>query len=100
MRIAPAARRDLSMRNASLVIVLALSASACGSADGSTGPSKEPASSGKHPVSASSESSGFAPPELLDGYTRLEAKTVADIRPGDDITQCQYVMAPVDRDMD
>jgi hypothetical protein len=39
-------------------------------------------------------------PALREGYTRLEAKTIEEIAPGADVTYCQYLMAPVERDMD
>jgi hypothetical protein len=44
--------------------------------------------------------SSFNPPAAPEGYTRLTAKTVYDVKPGADVTYCQYIMAPFDRDMD
>jgi hypothetical protein len=34
------------------------------------------------------------------GYTRLVSPTVHDVQPGGDVTYCQYVMAPLDHDVD
>src|SRR5688500_1023161 len=42
----------------------------------------------------------FNPPAAPEGYTRLTAKTVYDVQPGADVTYCQYIMAPFDRDVD
>jgi hypothetical protein len=42
--------------------------------------------------------SGF--PARVPGYTRIVAPVVADLQPGDDRMECQYVLAPFDRDMD
>jgi hypothetical protein len=44
--------------------------------------------------------SGFNPPAAPEGYTRLTAKTVKGIESAADVTYCQYIMAPFDRDMD
>jgi hypothetical protein len=63
---------------------------ACGSNPGPSTPGDEPGPS----------TSGFNPPAAPEGYTRLTAKTIKDIKPGADITYCQYLMAPFDRDMD
>jgi hypothetical protein len=49
----------------------------------------------------SSESElGFNPPAAPEGYQRFKATTVPGIQPGKDVTYCQYVMAPTDRDLD
>jgi hypothetical protein len=88
------------MRNVfPLVVPLAFVVAACGSADGTPESGKKP-SSGKPSASESSGSGALVRPALREGYTRFETLTVADLQPGDDITRCQYVMAPVDRDMD
>lgn len=50
--------------------------------------------------SKGSEVTGFQPPPLSPGFTRLVVPSIPDIQPGDDIMYCQYVMAPTDRDMD
>jgi hypothetical protein len=65
------------------------------SACGSSGDSKpEPAEQGYPGGKA------FDPPAVQDGFTRIEAPVVSGIEPGADISYCQFVMAPVDRDMD
>jgi hypothetical protein len=43
---------------------------------------------------------GFDPPPPADGYTRIVAPVMKDLKPGDDIMHCQYVHGPFDRDMD
>jgi len=73
---------------------------ACGSSDGASGPGTKSSSPGKRSASASSESGELVRPALKEGYTRFETLKVDDIQPGDDLTRCQYVMAPFDRDMD
>jgi hypothetical protein len=104
------------MRNApSLIVFSALSLAACASGEmassqqGNASPPKNAASSREHAATASSPATSmdtpamtgaFNPPALLDGYTRLQAQTIPDIQPGTDVTFCQYVMAPVDHDMD
>jgi hypothetical protein len=74
------------MKNIVLVAaVLSLSVSACGSDDGErTGDVKQ----------------GFSPPPPKAGYTRIVAPAIKDIKPGDDVTYCQYVGAPLDHDID
>jgi hypothetical protein len=42
----------------------------------------------------------WAPAAPADGYTRIIAQTVTAIPPGGDITQCQYLQAPLDHDVD
>jgi hypothetical protein len=80
------------MRNfSSLIVLSSLSLSACGS-DSGTG--------SQGTANAPSEKVTFTPPALPDGYTRFRAETIVDVGPGDDVTHCQYVMAPLDRDMD
>ena len=43
---------------------------------------------------------GFNPPPPAAGYTRIVSPVVKGIRPGEDLTVCQYVQAPLDRDID
>ena len=70
-------------------LLLSLALVGCGSDPDSTAPGAPgPSTSGAN-----------FPPEP-DGYTRLVAKTVHDVQPGADVTYCQYIMAPFDRDMD
>lgn len=89
------------MRNAhSIAIFATLFISACSSSDGTAGSGKKPESSSGPSAKTSSETGAFILPPLAEGYTRVEARTVQDIEPGDDVTHCQYVMAPVNRDMD
>lgn len=88
------------MRNVSpLVVPVALLVAACGSADGTAESGKKPSSPAKS-ANASSETGKLERPALREGYTRFETITVDDLQPGDDVTRCQYVMAPVERDMD
>ena len=89
------------MRNLSLAVSLSLLVAACGSPDdGSPGTAKKSSNPGKRASSASTESGELTRPTLKEGYTRFETLKIDDIQPGDDITRCQYVMAPLDRDMD
>ena len=69
-------------------VVLSLLVIGCGSDPDS------PAPGGPSP------STSFNPPAEPEGYTRLTAKTVHAVEPGADVTYCQYIMAPFDRDMD
>jgi hypothetical protein len=45
-------------------------------------------------------SGGFSPPPPTAGYTRIVSPNVPGIQPGADLTVCQYVHAPLDRDID
>jgi hypothetical protein len=47
-----------------------------------------------------SGSGGFNPPPPADGFLRFKAETVHDVAPGDDVSYCQYVMEPLDHDVD
>jgi len=49
-------------------------------------------------IPAASADSQFPLPR--PGYVRIAAKTIKNIPPGGDITKCQYVMPPLDEDMD
>lgn len=91
------------MRNASTLAVLlaaSLPLSACGSGDGTPASGKQATHTRTSSASAPPESGAFSPPPTPEGFTRFEAATIADIQPGDDTTHCQYVMAPVDHDVD
>lgn len=81
------------MRSSSFSLVLAaLTLVGCGSGNGSTG---APASTG-----GPSGTGAFNPAPPPSGYTRITAATVHDVPPGGDVTYCQYVMAPLDHDVD
>ncbi|HMJ51614.1 MAG TPA: hypothetical protein VK540_06040 [Polyangiaceae bacterium] len=43
---------------------------------------------------------GFNPSPAAAGYTRIVSPVVRGIQPGADLTVCQYVQAPLDRDID
>jgi hypothetical protein len=73
-----------------LGILLSISSIGCGSDPDSGAPGGGPDPS----------TSAFNPPPAPEGYTRLSAKTIPDIGSGADVTHCQYLMAPFDRDMD
>jgi hypothetical protein len=68
-----------------------LGLAACG---GSGDSNPEPSDKGEPSTKA------FAPPAPQEGFTRLEAPVVHGIEPGGDISYCQFVMAPVDHDID
>ncbi len=88
------------MRNTlSLFVPVALSLSACGSDAATSGSGKPSTPSHTTPASTPTDPTSSLP-TLADGYTRFTAQTVTDIAPGDDVTHCQYVMAPFDHDMD
>src|SRR5690349_18302339 len=74
---------------------------ACGSAgDGRTAAStKKP---GKTPVETgdTAQAGAFDPPPVADGYIRFTAQTIHGVEPGSDVTYCQYVMGPMDHDVD
>lgn len=67
-----------------LLMATALSTCACGSEGGESSPSTTP--------------DMF--PATKAGYLRLTAKTISNIPPGGDVTKCQYLMAPLDHDVD
>lgn len=69
------------------LLLLTLSLTACGSTDGA-------------PPSTSAGPAAFTPPPVADGYQRLVAQTIPDIKPGSDVTYCQYVMGALDHDVD
>lgn len=68
----------------SAALLFSLQVIACGS-DDSSGPASP---------------QDFDPPAPLEGYTRLTSPTVPSVGPGADVTYCQYMMAPFDRDVD
>lgn len=75
---------------------------ACGASDDDAGPSSQGIDPGTKNSSGSHYDYGakFEPAAPAEGYTRLTAPVLKDIPPGADITYCQYVMAPVDHDID
>jgi hypothetical protein len=82
----------VTMRSSSiLVAVSSLFLFACGS--GGSDPSSQKGTS-------SAQSGAFNPPAVAEGYTRLVPTDVPTVAPGDDVTYCQYVMAPLDHDVD
>ncbi|HEX7672273.1 MAG TPA: hypothetical protein VF395_21905 [Polyangiaceae bacterium] len=79
------------MRNSSIsLVVVAIALSGCGSGPDGAGTSA--------PVPSGAEAFNPAPPPA--GYTRITAATVKDVPPGGDVTYCQYVMPPLDHDVD
>jgi len=68
------------------ISVLALGLAACGSS---------PDDERKLPHEQS-----FNPPPAKAGYTRIVAPVMANLAPGSDVMYCQYIQAPLDRDMD
>lgn len=76
--------------------VLAALLPGCGSGQASPGTS----SSGAQSDAGASSATGFDPPPPPEGYQRFAAATVPNVAPGDDVTYCQYVMAPLDHDVD
>jgi hypothetical protein len=78
------------MRTRSVLFVLTIATlPACGSGQGS-----------EAPPSTAPGAVVWNPPALEDGYTRIVSPTVHDVKPGGDVTYCQYVMAPFDHDVD
>ncbi len=93
------------------ICALAVISSVCVVACGSEGSSsKQPGSSPSakshattdtsSPSNAATPSAGFNPPDVADGYTRVVAPVIDSIPPGGDVTRCQFVLTPFDRDMD
>jgi hypothetical protein len=89
----------MTMRTLTILGMFAvLSVPACGSNDG-----KAPTTANKKTPSGDdsvAQTTGFKPPALEEGYTRLTFPTVKDIIPGSDVTFCEYAMAPLDHDVD
>jgi hypothetical protein len=52
------------------------------------------------PPGGAGTTEGFNPPPAAAGYTRIVSPIVTGIQPGADLTVCQYVQAPLDRDLD
>jgi len=73
------------MRSSSLLVVLALVAVACGKEES---------------TEQSPYMTGFTPTAAKDGFTRYVSPVIHDIKPGDDLMWCQYLSAPLDKDMD
>ena len=46
------------------------------------------------------DAADFHPPPPKAGYTRFIAPVISDIPPGADVSYCQYLQAPLDRDID
>jgi hypothetical protein len=85
------------MRDLRLLGTLALFClPACGGNDGNA-PST---TSKKSPTGETGQSTAFDPGPVADGYERFVMKTIEAIGPGDDVTYCQYVTAPMDHDVD
>ena len=63
-------------------------------------PAASSSESAREQAKAIEEKIAYNPPAVADGYTRLSATTIRGIAAGVDTTHCEYVMAPVDRDMD
>src|SRR5689334_21803785 len=78
-------KSNLNAPSAALLALVAAVSSAC---SGSTDKGKD------------SNTAGFNPPPAPAGFTRLTSPLIENIGPGDDITYCQYVMAPTDHDVD
>jgi len=85
------------MRTSLFLVAISLSCAACGSdsKDGTTTGANGAPSPGKK-----TSLDAFDPPPVSAGYTRIVSPTVHDVGPGGDVTYCQYVMAPLDRDQD
>ncbi|MGH7434991.1 MAG: hypothetical protein ACRENE_04890 [Polyangiaceae bacterium] len=71
-----------------LAVLAVLSEGACGSSEQT-----------KESTAASGSPGAFQPPALPNGYLRLTANPIR-VPAGSDVTHCQYVMAPLDRDVD
>src|SRR5262249_34605642 len=86
-------KRKVKPMRSSLVLaaLTVVSLPACGSTDGTNAPS-----GGSNTTSTNI----FAPGPAPQGYTRFVAQTIPGIEPGADVTFCQYVMPPVDHDID
>lgn len=52
------------------------------------------------PPGGAGTTEGFNPPPAAAGYTRIVSPIVSGVQPGQDLTVCQYVQAPLDRDID
>jgi hypothetical protein len=64
------------------------------------GCSSSPADQLSPPPGGSGTPDGFNPPPPAAGYTRLVSPIVPGVKPGEDLTVCQYLQAPLDRDLD
>jgi hypothetical protein len=97
------------MRHSFLSVLAALALTACSSTSEkakktstASGGVSAAGSGASHamPTGEPSTAGAFTVPAVASGYTRLTATTITDIMPGADATYCQYLMAPVDYDMD
>ncbi len=100
-------KKSISMSMLCLLLPASLPLSSCDSGSASqpgTGSSENSASEDD-----AREHTGHAgPPGVMpgefpapaDGYTRFVAPVVKGIAPGSDLTHCQYIQAPLDRDID
>ena len=80
-----------------LVPALAVFSAACASTDDDPDPGADkPAKR----VTKEQSSADRDPTAVKPGYTRIVAPVVEQLEPGDDVTRCQYIMAPTDQDMD
>lgn len=80
-----------------LPAVLSVCAALTGCADEAADASASSALRAEAAPSAASDGA-FPPPAA--GYTRFVAPVMKDIKPGTDIMHCQYIQAPLDRDID
>ena len=64
------------------------------------GCSASPGDQMAQPPGGAGANEGFNPPPPAAGYTRIASPVIAGIQPGGDLTVCQYVQAPLDRDLD
>jgi hypothetical protein len=78
------------MRTPLFVVAFSFSCAACGTS------SKD----GGSTANGSASTVAFNPPPAAEGYTRIVSPTVHGVGPGDDVTYCQYLMAPFDHDVD
>jgi hypothetical protein len=62
--------------------------------------SSSPADQLIQPPGAGGTAGDFDPPAAPAGYTRITSPVVTGIQPGQDLTVCQYIQAPLDRDID
>jgi hypothetical protein len=62
--------------------------------------SSSPADQLIQPPGGGGSGGDFNPPPPAAGYTRITSPIVKGIQPGQDLTVCQYVQAPLDRDID
>src|SRR5262245_7964021 len=95
-RVGCPAMRSLALLGA---VPFVLSIAACGSSDKTAPQDPNP---GEKQSAGSHYDYGalFEPAPPAEDYTRSVATKIEAIQPGDDITYCQYVMPPLDHDVD